>query len=78
MDNLYALGEREHFGILSAVNARMGSIALVHIEDICRAHIFLMEHEKADGRYICSAQTCPLSKLLNHLAQEYPSSNLQR
>ncbi|GMN63130.1 hypothetical protein TIFTF001_032203 [Ficus carica] len=71
-------GEREHFGILSAVNARMGSIALVHIEDICRAHIFLMEHEKADGRYICSAQNFPLSKLLNHLAQEYPTSNLQR
>lgn len=72
------LGDPELFGILSAVNARMGSIALVHIEDICRAHLFLMEHDKAEGRYICCAQSCPLSKLLNYLAQEYPSSNLQR
>ncbi|XP_024018715.1 putative anthocyanidin reductase isoform X1 [Morus notabilis] len=71
-------GDPELFGILSAVNARMGSIALVHIEDICRAHLFLMEHDKAEGRYICCAQSCPLSKLLNYLAQEYPSSNLQR
>ncbi|PON55947.1 NAD(P)-binding domain containing protein [Trema orientale] len=70
-------GDPEFFSILSAVNARMGSIALVHIEDICRAHLFLMEHAKADGRYICCAQSCPLTKLLNHLAQEYPRSNLQ-
>ncbi|XP_024018714.1 putative anthocyanidin reductase isoform X2 [Morus notabilis] len=45
-------GDPELFGILSAVNARMGSIALVHIEDICRAHLFLMEHDKAEGRFL--------------------------
>ncbi|GMN52071.1 hypothetical protein TIFTF001_021221 [Ficus carica] len=53
-------------------------VLLSPLTNICKAHIFLMEHEKADGRYICSAQNCPLAKLLNHLAQEYPSSNLQR
>ncbi|KAG2371851.1 putative anthocyanidin reductase [Vigna angularis] len=53
-------GEPEFFKILSAVNARMGSIALVHIEDICSAHIFLMEHSEAEGRYICSSQSYPL------------------
>lgn len=72
------LGDPEFFRILSAVNARMGSITLVHIEDICRAHLLLMEHAKADGRYMCCAQSCTMSKLLNHLAQEYPCSNLQR
>ncbi|XP_062079633.1 putative anthocyanidin reductase [Humulus lupulus] len=71
-------GDSELFRILSAVNARMGSIALVHIEDICRVHLFLMEHAKADGRYICCAQSWPLCKLLNHLAQRYPCSNLER
>ncbi|TKY48995.1 Dihydroflavonol-4-reductase protein [Spatholobus suberectus] len=67
-------GEPEFFKILSAVNARMGSIALVHIEDICSAHIFLMEHSKAEGRYICSNQSCPLSTLANLLAKEYYSN----
>ncbi|XP_050368728.1 putative anthocyanidin reductase [Argentina anserina] len=70
-------GDSELYGILSAVNARMGSIALVHIEDICDAHIFLMEHDEAEGKYICAAQSCPISELVHYLAQAYPSSNLK-
>ncbi|KAE9621073.1 hypothetical protein Lal_00018966 [Lupinus albus] len=71
-------GETELANILSAVNARMGSIASVHIEDICRAHIFLMENAKAEGKYICRSQTCSLSKLLNVLGKEYSNSNIKR
>ncbi|XP_027355906.1 putative anthocyanidin reductase [Abrus precatorius] len=71
-------GETEYFKILSAVNARMGSIALVHIEDICSAHIFLMEQTKAEGRYICSSQSCTLSNLATLLTKEYSCSNLKR
>ncbi|KAL2593209.1 hypothetical protein AAZV13_12G115800 [Glycine max] len=62
-------GETEYFKILSAVNARMGSIALVHIEDICSAHIFLTEHAKAEGRYKCSSQSCTLSNLATLLSK---------
>ncbi|KAG4385624.1 hypothetical protein AAZX31_12G127900 [Glycine max] len=64
-------GETEYFKILSAVNARMGSIALVHIEDICSAHIFLTEHAKAEGRYKCSSQSCTLSNLATLLSKVY-------
>ncbi|XP_061341828.1 putative anthocyanidin reductase [Gastrolobium bilobum] len=71
-------GETEFFKILSAVNARMGSIALVHIEDICNAHVFLMEHAEAEGQYICSSSSCPLSMLINLLAKEYSYSNKKR
>ncbi|KAJ6301035.1 hypothetical protein OIU77_015357 [Salix suchowensis] len=69
-------GDTKLFSILSAVNARMGSIALVHIEDICDAHIFLMEQARAEGRYICCAHSCEMSQLINHLAEEYPCSNI--
>ncbi|CAL0328578.1 unnamed protein product [Lupinus luteus] len=71
-------GETELSKILSAVNARMGSIASVHIEDICSAHIFLMQHAKAEGRYICRSQTSPLSQLVNLLGKEYSYSNIKR
>ncbi|XP_058753297.1 putative anthocyanidin reductase [Vicia villosa] len=70
-------GETENYKILSAVNARMGSIALVHIEDICNAHIFLMEHANAEGRYICSTQSCTLSNLAAQLSKEYSSPSMQ-
>ncbi|CAL5405696.1 unnamed protein product [Camellia sinensis] len=64
--------------ILSAVHSRMGSIALVHIEDICSAHIFLTEHDRAEGQYICSAHSSVISQLVDRLAKEHPFSNKQR
>ncbi|OMO80529.1 NAD-dependent epimerase/dehydratase [Corchorus capsularis] len=71
-------GDQKYFSILSAVNARMGSVALVHIEDICSAHIFLMEQSSAEGRYLCCADSYTMSELINLLAKEYPCSNIQR
>lgn len=72
------LGNPNFFSILSAVNARMGSISLVHIEDICNAHIFLMENVRAEGRYICSAQSCHMPELISSTARAYPSSHIKR
>ncbi|KAJ0984452.1 hypothetical protein J5N97_002808 [Dioscorea zingiberensis] len=66
-------GDRKMLSILDAVNARLGSISLVHIEDICNAHIFLMEKVAAEGRYICSASTCAMSQLAEILSLEYSS-----
>jgi len=60
------------FAILSAVNKRMGSIALVHIEDICRAHLFLMEQPKAKGQYICCVDNIDMHELmLHHFSKDY-------
>ncbi|CAA2966124.1 putative anthocyanidin reductase [Olea europaea var. sylvestris] len=71
-------GDPSLLPILAAVNSRMGSIALVHIEDICNVHIFLMEHAEAEARYICCTGSCLMSKLVEHLSKEYPSPNIQR
>ncbi|RIA05581.1 hypothetical protein BRARA_K00099 [Brassica rapa] len=65
-------GESKLFGILSAVNKRMGSIGLVHIEDICMAHLFLMKEPKAEGQYICCVDNIDMHELmLNHFSKEY-------
>ncbi|KAL2496212.1 NAD(P)-binding Rossmann-fold superfamily protein [Forsythia ovata] len=71
-------GDPNRLSILAAVNSRMGSIALVHIEDICNAHIFLMEHAKAEGRYICCTRSCLMSELVEHLSKECPCPIIQR
>ncbi|MFS7921132.1 putative dihydroflavanol 4-reductase [Helianthus anomalus] len=70
-------GDSELLPLLSAVNSRMGSIALVHTEDICNAHVYLMEHDQAQGRYICCTNSCTLSELVHHFAKVYPSSSSQ-
>ncbi|KAL8172400.1 hypothetical protein V2J09_024204 [Rumex salicifolius] len=68
----------ELFPILVSVSTRMGSMCLVHIEDICNAHIFLMEHPLAQGKYMCCAGNCHVSELLDLLIKAYPKPNMQR
>lgn len=53
-----------------------GSISITHVEDVCRAHIFLADKESASGRYICSAvNTCVLD-LAKFLSNKYPQYNV--
>lgn len=66
------LGDPNLLPIFASVNSRMGSIALIHIEDICNAHVFLMEHANAEGRYLCCARSCLASELIEFLQKEYP------
>ncbi|XP_068644405.1 anthocyanidin reductase ((2S)-flavan-3-ol-forming)-like [Aristolochia californica] len=49
-----------------------GSIPLVHVDDVCRAHIFLAEKESASGRYICCAANTSVPELAEFLSNTYP------
>ncbi|KAG2245374.1 hypothetical protein Bca52824_092798 [Brassica carinata] len=52
------------YDILSGVNKRMGSIGLAHIQDICMAHLFLMEEPKSEGQYICCVDSIDMHDLM--------------
>ncbi|XP_021894597.1 anthocyanidin reductase ((2S)-flavan-3-ol-forming) isoform X2 [Carica papaya] len=49
-----------------------GSISIVHVEDVCEAHIFLAEKETASGRYICCAVNTSVPELAKFLSKRYP------
>ncbi|KAE8734920.1 50S ribosomal protein L24 [Hibiscus syriacus] len=51
---------------------------IFHIEDICRASMFLMEQTRAEGKYTCCVRSCPMSEMINRLARENPRSYSQR
>lgn len=44
----------------------------VHIEDLCRAHLFLMEKPAVGERYICSAHSTTLSELSDFICKRCP------
>nr|AFO65510.1 dihydroflavonol 4-reductase [Narcissus tazetta] len=48
----------------------------VHIDDLCRAHIFLFEHPEAKGRYICSAHETNIVRLAKMLKEKYPEFDI--
>lgn len=54
-----------------------GAVSLVHIEDVCRAHVFLAEKKTAAGRYICCSVNTSVPELAKFLAGRYPQYQVQ-
>ncbi|KAJ9186556.1 hypothetical protein P3X46_002113 [Hevea brasiliensis] len=49
---------------------------VVHLDDVCSAHIFLFEHPEANGRYICSNHNFTIVDLAKSLSQKYPEYDI--
>ncbi|XVF27781.1 hypothetical protein REPUB_Repub14bG0138400 [Reevesia pubescens] len=57
---------------LKGMQMLSGSISITHVEDVCRAHVFLAEKESASGRYICCAVNTSVPELAKFLNKRYP------
>ncbi|KAJ4964251.1 hypothetical protein NE237_024190 [Protea cynaroides] len=64
-----APGNEAHYSILKQDQ-------LIRLDDLCNAHIFLLEHPKAEGRYICSSRDTTIFELANLLRERYPEYNI--
>lgn len=62
--------------ILKELQLSSGFISLVHVDDLCKAHIFLMENLATEGRYICSAIDISVPQLALYLSKRYPQYNV--
>jgi len=69
-------GDEVLTGGLKGMQMLSGSISLTHVEDVCRAHIFLAEKESASGRYICCAANTSVPELAKFLNKRYPQYNV--
>ncbi|XP_059661105.1 anthocyanidin reductase ((2S)-flavan-3-ol-forming)-like [Cornus florida] len=53
-----------------------GSISISHVEDVCRAHIFVAEKESASGRYLCCGVNTSVPELAKFLSKRYSQYNV--
>eukprot|EP01018_Ginkgo_biloba_P035200 Gb_09086 [translate_table: standard] len=70
-------GKGEYYEMLKSLRHVLGSIPLVHIDDVCNAQIFLMEQPSAQGRHICSSCSLDMNELVENFCKCYPQSNVQ-
>ena len=63
--------------MLRGIETTSGALTLVHIDDLCRAELFLAEAAAANGRYICSSLNPTLVELARFLAQKYPQYSVK-
>lgn len=61
---------------MKAMQMLSGSISISHVEDVCRAQIFVAEKESASGRYICCAVNTSVPELAKFLKKRYPQYNV--
>ena len=45
---------------------------MVHVDDVARAHIFLLEYPEAKGRYICTIVEMTMDEMSEFLVARYP------
>ncbi|XP_065847768.1 dihydroflavonol 4-reductase-like [Euphorbia lathyris] len=62
-------GNESHYNIIKQGH-------YVHLDDLCNAHIYLFQHQKAKGRYICSSHDATIHELARLLRQTYPEYNI--
>ncbi|KAH1071839.1 hypothetical protein GLYMA_03G256600v4 [Glycine max] len=56
----------------------LGKIPLVHVDDVCEAHIFCMESTSISGRFLCASSYISLEEMANHYALHYPEFNVKQ
>ncbi|XP_062184261.1 anthocyanidin reductase ((2S)-flavan-3-ol-forming)-like [Phragmites australis] len=69
-------GDEAELRVLKGIERASGSVPLVHVEDVCRAEIFVAEEEAAAGRYICCSLDTTIVEMARFLAKKYPQYNV--
>ncbi|KAF7007664.1 hypothetical protein CFC21_022582 [Triticum aestivum] len=56
------------------LQALLGSVPLVHVDDVCEAHVFCMEKSSdvVGGRYLCTTAHTNMHDILEHYARMHP------
>ncbi|KAL9167624.1 hypothetical protein ABFS82_05G109700 [Erythranthe guttata] len=66
------IGDRSAFDALMFLQELMGSIPMVHIDDVCDAHIFCIEKTSINGRFLCAAESCTVEEIADCYQQIHP------
>ncbi|KAL6578869.1 hypothetical protein OROMI_009085 [Orobanche minor] len=59
-------------------NSPISRFHMVHVDDVARAHIFLLEHPNPKGRYNCSPFLATLQQILHIVSSNHPEFQIPK
>ncbi|KAJ0758792.1 putative anthocyanidin reductase ((2R,3R)-flavan-3-ol-forming) [Helianthus annuus] len=63
------------YQILRYIEELLGKVPLVHIEDVCRAHIFCAETPSVSGSFLCASSYVTSAEIAKYYQKTYPQLN---
>ncbi|XP_051204319.1 NADPH HC-toxin reductase 1 [Lolium perenne] len=69
-------GRDPYFTLPRILQKLLGSVPLVHVDDVCAAHIFCMEQPSLSGRFLCAAAYPTVHDILDHYGSKFPHLDL--
>ncbi|KAG8382141.1 hypothetical protein BUALT_Bualt05G0045800 [Buddleja alternifolia] len=69
-------GDKIGLQALRFLQELLGSIPLVHVDDVCEAHIFCMEKPSLKGRFLCVAESTIIQDMANCYQEFQPESQI--
>ena len=70
-------GDEARIRRLELIGSMSGSIGMVHLDDLCRAEMFVAENSSSSGRYICCSLNTTAAQLAHFLAAKYPQYSVK-
>ncbi|OMP08605.1 NAD-dependent epimerase/dehydratase [Corchorus olitorius] len=67
-DDVYAY----KYQSLRCLEEMLGKVPAVHIDDVCRAHIFCIENPSITGRFLCASSYVSSAEIAQYYQQNYP------
>lgn len=62
---------------LKFMQALLGAVPLVHVDDVCEAHAFCMEPPSITGRFLCAAAHPSMRDFVDHYKRKHPELKLR-
>lgn len=69
-------GNEVYHNSLKFLQAVMGSVPLVHIDDACEAHVFAMDQPSMAGRFMCAAGYPTMQDYVDRFAAKHPEHKI--
>lgn len=65
-------------GLPRILQQLLGSLPLVHVDDVCNALVFCMEQPSIAGRFLCAAAYPTIHDVADHYASKFPHLDILR
>lgn len=71
-------GKEVQYRQLKLLEEMFGSVPLIHIDDICEAHIFCLEQPSMAGRFLCASAYPKIAEMAKYFSDKYPEIQIAK